>query len=163
MSANLENKKAVVAGVVATLNSAQTVVVAEYHGVAVDKVTVVRAKARKADVYFHVLKNTLVRKALVGTKFEPLVDKLVGPLIYSISADPIAAAKVIADFAKDNEAVKIVAGMYNDQLLDVNGVKHLASIPSRDELLSKVMGIIKQLPAGFVRVVAAIRDQKAAA
>lgn len=163
MSANLENKKAVVAGVSEALNKAQTFVAAAYHGVTVDNLTVVRAKARKANVYLHVLKNTLVRKAVAGTKFAPIAEKLVGPLIYAVSEDPVAAAKIIGDFAKDNGTVQIVAGMYNDLLLDVQGVKQLAAIPSRDELLAQVMGTMLQIPSGFVRVVAAIRDQKSAA
>jgi large subunit ribosomal protein L10 len=83
-----------------------------------------------------------------------------GQLIYSVSKDPVAAAKIINDFAKENEAVKIVAGMFNDKLLSVAEVKQLASTPSRDELLSMVMGVMLQVPASFVRVVAAIRDQK---
>lgn len=163
MSSNLENKKTVVAGVSETLGKAQTFVAAAYHGVTVENLTVTRAKARAANVYLHVLKNTLVRKAVADTKFAPIADKLVGPLIYAISEDPVAAAKIIGDFAKDNEAVQIVAGMYNELLLDVKGIKHLASIPSRNELLAQVMGTMLQIPSGFVRVVAAIRDQKAAA
>ncbi len=163
MSLNLKSKKAVVTGVVETLSNAQTVVVAEYQGVTVDKMTAIRANARKADVYLHVLKNTLARKAVEGTKFAPLADKFFGPLVYSVSADPIAAAKIINDFAKDNAQVKIIAGMYNDQLLDVKGVKHLASIPSREELLAKVMGVMQQIPASFVRCVAAIQAKKAEA
>ena len=77
-----------------------------------------------------------------------------------MSKDPVAAAKIINDFAKENDAVKIVAGMFNDKLLSVAEVKQLASTPSRDELLSMVMGVMMQVPASFVRVVAAIRDQK---
>jgi len=160
LSLNLESKKAVVAEVSETLKTAQTVVIAAYQGVTVDKMTAIRANARKAGVYLHVLKNTLARIAVEGTKFAPLADKMSGPLVYAVSTDPIAAAKVINDFAKDNEAVKIVAGMYNEQLLDVSGVKHLASIPSREELLSLIMGVMQQIPAGFVRCVAAIKEQK---
>ncbi len=157
---NLENKKAVVAGVYETLKDAQTMVLAEYQGVAVANMTTVRAAARKENVYLHVLKNTLARKAVVGTKFEPLAEQMSGPLVYSVSADPIAAAKIVADFAKANERVKIVGGMYNDKLLDEAGVKSLAAIPSRNELLAMLMGVMQQVPAGFVRAVAAIRDQK---
>lgn len=160
MSLNLENKKAAVIEVVKALANAQTLVIAQYQGVTVEKMTVVRAKARKSGVYLHVLKNTLARIAVKDTGFAPLADQMVGPLIYSVSEDPVAAAKIINDFAKENEAVKIVAGMYNDKLLDVAGVKQLASIPSREELLAMVMGVMQQVPAGFVRAVAAIRDQK---
>ncbi len=160
MSLNLESKKAVVAQVSETLNTAQTVVIAQYAGVTVESMTAIRKEARKANVYLHVVKNTLARKAVEGTKFGPLADKMVGQLIYSVSEDPIAAAKVISEFAKANDKVKIVAGMYNEKLLDVAGVKQLASIPSRDELLAMVMGVMQQIPASFVRLVAAIKDKK---
>ena len=160
MSLNLENKKAVVAEVSETLKTAQTVVIAAYHGATVDKITVTRAKARKANVYLHVLKNTLARIAVEGTQFAPLADKMSGPLVYAISEDAVSAAKIVNEFAKDNEAVKIIAGMYNDKLLDVAEVKRLAAIPSREELLAQVMGVMQQVPAGFVRVLAAIKEQK---
>lgn len=160
MSLNLESKKAVVAGVAETLTNAQTVVIAEYAGVTVETMTSIRAQARQANVFLHVVKNTLARKAVEGTKFAPLAEKMSGQLIYSISDDPIAAAKVISDFSKANDKVKIIAGMYNEQMLDVAGVKQLASIPSRDELLAMVMGVMQQIPASFVRVVAALKDKK---
>ena len=160
MSLNLESKKAVVQSVIETLKDAQTIVIAQYQGVTVDKMTTVRREARKANVYLHVLKNTLARKAVVGTSFEVLAEQMSGPLVYAVSADPVAAAKVMADFAKANEKVKIVAGMFNDKLLNEAGVKQLAATPSRDELLAMMMGVMQQIPAGFVRVVAAIRDQK---
>ncbi len=160
MSLNLQNKKAVVAQVSETLSTAQTVVIAEYAGVTVETMTTIRAQARKANVFLHVVKNTLARKATEGTKFAPLADQMVGQLIYAVSDDPVAAAKVISDFSKANAKVKIVAGMYNEQLLDVAGVKQLASIPSRDELLAMVMGVMQQIPASFVRLVAALKDKK---
>jgi large subunit ribosomal protein L10 len=160
MSLNLESKKTVVAGVSKTLNTAQTVVLAEYQGVTVEQMTALRANARKSEVYLHVLKNTLARIAVKDTKFAPLADKMSGQLVYAISEDAVAAAKVVNDFAKSNEALKIVAGQYNEKLLDVVEVKKLASIPSRNELLAMAMGVMQQIPASFVRVVAAIRDQK---
>ena len=160
MSLNLESKKAVVAEVVETLTNAQTVVIAEYAGVTVETMTCIRAQARQAGVFLHVVKNTLARKAVEGTKFAPLAEKMTGPLIYSISDDPIAAAKIISEFSKANGKVNIIAGMYNEKLLDVAGVKQLASIPSRDELLAMVMGVMQQIPASFVRLVAALKDKK---
>ncbi len=160
MSLNLESKKAVVAEVVETLTNAQTVVIAEYAGVTVETMTSIRAQARQAGVFLHVVKNTLARKAVEGTKFAPLAEKMTGPLIYSISDDPIAAAKIISEFSKANGKVNIIAGMYNEKLLDVAGVKQLASIPSRDELLAMVMGVMQQIPASFVRLVAALKDKK---
>ena len=160
MSLNREIKETVVAGVVEALQGAQTIVIAQYQGVRVDKMTAVRRDARKSNVYLHVLKNTLAKRAVAGTVFEPLAEKMTGPLIYSVSVDPVAAAKVISDFAKTNEAVKIVAGMFNDKLLNAAEVKQLAATPSREELLSMLLGVMQQIPASFVRVVAAIRDQK---
>lgn len=160
MSLNLQNKQAIVAEVSKTLESAQTVVIAQYAGVTVETMTAVRAKARKANVYLHVVKNTLARKAVADTKFAPLADQMAGQLIYSVSEDPVAAAKIVNEFAKESDKVKIVAGMYNEKLLDATGVKQLAVIPSREELLAQVMGLMQQIPASFVRLVAAIKTQK---
>ena len=161
MSANLENKKQVVTQINQTISGATTVVLAQYQSVTVSQMTHVRSNARKANVYLHVLKNTLARRAVKGTTFEPLADKMSGPLIYSISADPVAAAKIIYDFAKTNEAVKIVAGMMGSKMLDAAAINKLAIIPSRVELLSTLLGMMKQIPAQLVRTLAAIRDQKA--
>jgi hypothetical protein len=109
---NLDDKKAVVAEVAAQLADAQTIVVAEYSGVQVTDLTVLRAKARQSGVYLRVLKNTLVRRAVAGTQFEPLAESMSGPLIYSISADPVAAAKVLNDFAKGNDKLVLKTGAY---------------------------------------------------
>lgn len=160
MSLNQNSKKEIVSKVAKTLEAAQTIVIAEYKGVTVEKMTEIRKLARESNVYLHVVKNTLARIAVRDTKFAELQHKMVGQLIYAISEDPVAAAKVIDNFAKANEAVKIVAGMYNETLLDAAGVKKLASIPSRNELLSMVMGVMQQIPAGFVRCVQAIKEQK---
>lgn len=160
MSLNLESKKVVVAQVSETISAAQTIVIAEYAGVTVEAMTAIRKEARAKGVYLHVIKNTLARKAVEGTKFAPLAEQMSGQLIYSVSEDPVAAAKIISDFAKANAKVNIVAGMYNEQLLDVAGVKQLASIPSRDELLAMVMGVMQQIPASFVRAVAALKDKR---
>jgi len=160
LSLNLESKKVVVAQVSETISAAQTIVIAEYAGVTVEAMTAIRKEARAKGVYLHVIKNTLARKAVEGTKFAPLAEQMSGQLIYSVSEDPVAAAKIISDFAKANAKVNIVAGMYNEQLLDVAGVKQLASIPSRDELLAMVMGVMQQIPASFVRAVAALKDKK---
>lgn len=160
MSLNRESKQAVVASVADTLNTAQTVVIAEYQGVSVAQMTELRSNARKANVSLRVLKNTLARIAVKDTKFAPLADKMSGQLVYAMSDDAIAAAKIVNEFAKSNDVLKIVAGQYNEQLLDVAAVKKLASIPGRNELLAQVMGVMQQVPASFVRAVAAIRDQK---
>ncbi len=160
MGLNKESKQAVINAVSSVLESSQTIVIARYDGVTVDKMTAIRKQARAANVYLKVIKNTLVRKAVANTKFAPLADKMVGQLIYSASSDPIAAAKIIHDFAKGAEAVKIIAGMYNEKELDVNAIQKLASIPSRDELLAMLLGVMQQIPAQFVRCIDAIKKQK---
>jgi large subunit ribosomal protein L10 len=159
---NVEDKKAIVADVGAQLAAAQTVVLAEYRGIPVEQLTKLRASARDQGVYLRVLKNTLARRAAQGTQFESLADSMVGPLIYGISADPIASAKVLQNFAKTQDKLVITAGLYNGKLLDVAGVKSLASIPSRDELLSQVLGVMLAPVSAMARVWGAVAAQKSA-
>jgi len=159
---NVQDKKAIVADVGAQLAGAQTVVLAEYRGIPVEQLTKLRASARDQGVYLRVLKNTLARRAAQGTQFEPLADSMVGPLIYGISADPIASAKVLQNFAKTQDKLVITAGSYNGKLLDVAGVKSLASIPSRDELLSQLLGVMLAPVSAMARVLGAVAAQKAA-
>lgn len=174
MSLNLEEKKAVVAEVSEQVSKAQAIVVAEYRGLPVGDMTDLRAQARKSGVYLRVLKNTLVRRAVDGTAFSGLSSKMVGPLVFGISADPVAAAKVLNDFAKTNEKFVIKAGALPNQVMDANGIKALASLPSREELLAKLLGTMQapvaqfvrtlnEVPTKFVRGLAAVRDQKQAA
>jgi len=159
---NVQDKKAIVADVGAQLAGAQTVVLAEYRGIPVEQLTKLRASARDQGVYLRVLKNTLARRAAQGTQFEPLADSMVGPLIYGISADPIASAKVLQSFAKTQDLLVIKAGLYNGKLLDVAGVKALATIPSRDELLSQLLGVMLAPVSAMARVLGAVAAQKAA-
>jgi large subunit ribosomal protein L10 len=159
---NVQDKKAIVADVGAQLAGAQTVVLAEYRGIPVEQLTKLRASARDQGVYLRVLKNTLARRAAQGTQFEPLADSMVGPLIYGISADPIASAKVLQSFAKTQDKLVITAGLYNGKLLDVAGVKALATIPSRDELLSQLLGVMLAPVSAMARVLGAVAAQKAA-
>jgi large subunit ribosomal protein L10 len=142
MSLNLNDKKAVVAEVSSQVAKAQSVVLAEYRGIEVSDLTKLRAKARESGVYLRVLKNTLVRRAVEGTAFADLSSHMVGPLIYGIAEDPIAAAKVLNDFAKSNDKLILKAGSYAGETLDAAGVKALASIPSREELLAKLLGVM---------------------
>jgi large subunit ribosomal protein L10 len=160
MSLNLDEKKAVVADVAAQVAGAQTIVVAEYRGVEVTHLTVLRKKARESGVYLRVLKNTLVRRAVTDTPFAGLGEKMVGPLIYSISADPVAAAKVLNDFAKTNDKLVLKAGCYAGKVLDPAGVQALASIPSRDELLARLIGVMQAPVSSFAVVLAAIAKQR---
>ncbi len=160
MGLNLNDKKAVVAEVSAQVANAQTIAVAEYRGIEVGDLTVLRRKARESGVYLRVLKNTLVRRAVAGTPFAGLADQMVGPLIYSISADPVAAAKVLNDFAKTNDKLVLKAGSYAGKVLDKAGVQALASIPSREELLSKLLYVMQAPIAGFVRAVDALAKKR---
>ena len=174
MSLNLEGKKEVVAEVAARLANAQSVVLAEYRGLEVGDMTQLRAKARASGVYLRVLKNTLARRAVTGTPFEKLSDKMIGPLAYGISDDPVAAAKVMHEFAKLNDKFVIKAGSLTNQVMTAKEVGSLASMPSREELIAKLMGTMQapivrfvqtlnELPTKLVRGLAAVRDQKQAA
>ena len=171
MGLNLSEKQAVVKDIAAEVAKASVIVVAEYRGLEVGKITLLRKQARETGVYLRVLKNSLARRAVEGTPFAMLADKLVGPLIYGISTDPVAAAKVLNGFAKDNEKLVIKAGAMANYLMDVHGVKTLATLPSREELLSKLLGTMQapiaqfvrtlnEIPTKFVRGLAAVRDSK---
>ncbi|WP_174873598.1 50S ribosomal protein L10 [Vogesella oryzae] len=162
MSLNIEDKKAVVAEVSAQLAEAQTLVVAEYRGIEVSSMTKLRAKARENGVYLRVLKNTLVRRAVAGTQFEGLADQMVGPLVYGISVDAVAAAKVLHQFAKEDNKIVIKAGSYNGKVLNAAEVTELASIPSREELLSKLLFVMQAPVSGFARALAALAEKKQA-
>ena len=160
MGLNLDDKKAVVAEVSAQVANAQTIAVAEYRGIAVGDLTALRAKARESGVYLRVLKNTLVRRAIAGTPFEGLAGDLTGPLIYGISADPVAAAKVLNDFAKGNDKIVLRAGSYAGKTLDKAAVQALASIPSREELLAKLLGVMQAPVSGMAGVLAALAKKR---
>jgi large subunit ribosomal protein L10 len=122
--------------------------------------TKLRAQARKSGVYLRVLKNTLVRRAVADSAFAGLAEQMTGPLIYGISVDPVAAAKVLNDFAKTNDKLILKAGSYAGKVLDKAGVQSLASIPSREELLSKLLGIMQAPVTGFACALAALAKQR---
>ena len=135
--------------------------------------TQLRAKARASGVYFRVMKNTLVRRAVADTPFASLAEQMVGPLAYGISADPVAVAKLLSDFAKGNEKFVIAGGAMPGQLMSAKQISALAALPSREELIAKLLGtmqgpIVKlvrtmnEVPGKFVRTLAAVRDAKAA-
>lgn len=174
MSLNLEQKQAVVAEVAKEISGAQAIILAENRGLPVADMTKLRAKARASGVYFRVVKNTLVRRAVVDTPFAPLSDKMVGPLAYGIGNDPVAVAKVLSDFAKGNDKFVVTGGAMPGQVLSAKDVAALAALPSREELLSKLVGTMQapiakfvrtlnEVPSKFVRGLAAVRDAKAAA
>lgn len=162
MSLNLSDKKAVVAEVSAKVAAAQTIVVAEYRGIQVGHMTELRAKARSQGVYLRVLKNTLARRAVEGTAFSGLASEMTGPLIYSISEDAVAAAKVVSDFSKTNDKLVIRAGNYAGKQLDKAGVAALANIPSREVLLAQLAGIMQAPVSAFARGLAALAAKKEA-
>ena len=173
MGMNLEQKQAVVSEIAAQLGKAQSVIVAEYRGLDVGAVTDLRAKARKSGLYLRVLKNSLARRAVKGTPFEKLSEQMVGPLIYGISQDPVAGAKVLSAFAKDNEKLVIRGGAMPNVLMSVKDVKALSMLPGREELLAKLAGTLQapivklvrtmnEVPGKFVRTLAAVRDAKPA-
>jgi large subunit ribosomal protein L10 len=159
---NLNDKKVVVAEVSAKVATAQTIVVAEYRGIQVSHLTQLRAKARAQGVYLRVLKNTLARRAVEGTAFSSLAAEMSGPLIYSISDDAVAAAKVINDFAKTNDKLVIKAGNYAGKSLDKAGVAALASVPSREVLISQLLGLMLSPVSSFARGLAALSAKKEA-
>jgi large subunit ribosomal protein L10 len=162
LSLNLNDKKAVVAEVSAKVKAAQTIVLAEYRGIQVGHLTQLRANARTQGVYLRVLKNTLARRAVEGTAFADLASEMTGPLIYSISDDAVAAAKVLADFAKTNDKLVLKAGNYAGKTLDKAAVVALANIPSREVLLAQVVGMMQAPISGFVRGLAALAAKKEA-
>ena len=173
MSLNLQEKQAVVAEVAKQVAGAQAIVMAENRGMPVAAMTQLRAKARASGVYFRVVKNTLVRRAVADTPFAPLAEKMVGPLAYGIGTDPVAVAKVLNDFAKGNDKFVITGGAMPGQVMSAKDISALAALPSREELLARLVGTMQapigklvrtmnEVPGKFVRTVAAVRDSKAA-
>ena len=171
MALNRTEKAAVVDEVGAQVAQAQSIVLAEYRGLSVEKITGLRKQARESGVYLRVLKNTLVRRAVVGTPFEKLSDQMAGPLLYGLSKDPVSAAKLLAGFAKGNDQLVLKGGALPNSVMDVAGVQALATMPSREELLSKLLGTMQapvakfvqtlnEVPTKFVRGLAAVRDKQ---
>jgi len=142
LSLNRSEKEAVISEVTGLAAQAQTLVMAEYRGIKVADMTQLRNKARSSGVNLSVLKNTLARRAVAGSAFEVVADQMSGPLIYGFSVDAVAAAKVVADFAKTNDKLVIRGGVYGGKALDANGVKQLASIPTKEVLLAQLCGLL---------------------
>ena len=171
MSLNLEQKQAVVAEVSEQIAKAQAVILAEYRSIPVKDMTELRKKARGSGVYLRVLKNTLARRAVADTPFKGLTEKMVGPLAYGISSDPVAVAKVLQEFAKGNEKFVIKAGAMPNVMMSAREVAELAKMPSRQELLAKLVATMQapiakfvrtlnEVPGRFARTLLAVRDQK---
>jgi large subunit ribosomal protein L10 len=172
MSLTLDEKKAVVAEVSGKLSGAQAAMLAEYRGLSVAQMTTLRRKAHDGQVYLRVVKNTLARRAVEGTSFECLKDQMSGPLAFAVSADPVAVAKILSEFAKDNEHLKIKAGAMSGKLMSLEQIQALAVLPGREQLLAQLLATMQapvqkfvqtlnEVPAKFVRALAAVRDAKA--
>ena len=161
MSLNRNEKTAVVADVSAQAAKSQTLALAEYRGLTVEHLNKLRKDAREKGVYLHVLKNTLARRAVAGTPFEVASEGMVGPLIYGFSEDAVAAAKVIADFAKGNDKLVIKGGAFGGKALNADGVKALAAVPSKEVLLTQVAGLLQSPIARFARALGAVAALKA--
>ena len=160
MSLNRSEKEAVISDVTGLAAKAQTLVMAEYRGITVADMTKLRSTARSNGVSLSVLKNTLARRAVAGSGFEVVSAQMTGPLIYGFSEDAVAAAKVVADFAKTNTKLVIRGGAYGGKALDVEGVKQLASIPSKEVLLAQLLGLMQSPISRTARVLAALAEQR---
>ena len=160
MSLNKSEKQTVVADVAAQVARSQTLALAEYRGLTVAHLDVLRRQARDKGVYLHVLKNTLARRAVAGTPFEVASESMVGPLIYGFSEDAVAAAKVLSDFAKGNDKLVVKGGAYAGKSLNADGVKALASVPSKEVLLSQLLGLMQSPISRLARVLAAVAEKR---
>jgi large subunit ribosomal protein L10 len=160
LSLNRNEKAAVVTDVAAQVARSQTLALAEYRGLTVEHLNNLRKQARDKGVYLHVLKNTLARRAVAGTPFEVAAESMVGPLIYGFSEDAVAAAKVISDFAKGNDKLVVKAGAYAGKALNADGVKALASIPTKEVLLAQLAGLLKSPIQRTASVLAALAEKK---
>ena len=160
MSLNRSEKQAVIDEVTALAAKAQTLVMAEYRGITVADMTKLRANARSNGVELSVLKNTLARRAVAGSQFEVVGEQMTGPLIYGFSVDAVSAAKVVADFAKTNDKLVIRGGAFAGKALDVNGVKQLANIPSKEVLLAQLCGLLMSPISRTAVVLSALAAKK---
>ena len=160
MSLNRSEKQAVIEEVTSLAANAQTLVMAEYRGITVADMTKLRVDARSKGVNLTVLKNTLARRAVAGSAFEVVSDQMTGPLIYGFSVDAVAAAQVVADFAKTNDKLVIRGGVLSGKVLDVNGVKQLANVPSKEVLLAQLCGLLMSPMSRAAVVLGALAAKK---
>jgi len=160
LSLNRSEKQVVIDEVTALAAQAQTLVMAEYRGITVADMTRLRSQAREKGVNLSVLKNTLARRAVTGSAFEVVSGQMTGPLIYGFSVDAVAAAKVVSDFAKTNDKLVIRGGAFAGKALDVNGVKQLANIPSKEVLLAQLCGLLKSPISRTAVVLGALATKK---
>jgi large subunit ribosomal protein L10 len=156
LSLNKSEKQVVVKSVAAQAARSKTLALAEYRGLTVDHLNSLRKQARDGDVYLHVLKNTLVRRAVAGTPFEVISESMTGPLIYGFSEDAVAVAKVIVDFAKGNDRLVVKAGVHAGKALTAEDLKALAAIPTKEVLLGQFLVLIQSPISCVARVLAAL-------
>jgi large subunit ribosomal protein L10 len=158
---NLDGKKVVVEEVAEYAAKAHSAIAAEYRGLTVTELTVLRKTARETGVYLRVVKNTLARRAIAGTEFECMQAELVGPLLLAFSMeDPGSAARLISDFAKTHDKLITKAVAIGGQVYGASELKRLASMPTRDQAISMLMSVMKAPVGKLARTLAAIRDQK---
>lgn len=171
MGLSLEQKKEAVAEIGGRLANAEAIVIAEYRGLSVEEMTALRGKARGAGVYIKVLKNSLARRAMADTPFSGLSEQMVGPLAYGMSADPVAVARVLHDYARENNKLVIKGGAMAHRVMSAADVGRLATMPSREQLLAQLMGTMRapigkfvqtlnEVPGKFVRTLAAVREAR---
>ena len=160
MSLNRSEKEAVISDVTSLAAKAQTLVMAEYRGITVADMTKLRSEARSKGVTLSVLKNTLARRAVAGSSFEIVGDQMTGPLIYGFSEDAVAAAKVVADFAKTNDKLKPKVVSIEGKLFDAAHVDVLASLPTREEALAMLARVLAEPVTMFARAVKAVADKQ---
>jgi large subunit ribosomal protein L10 len=160
LSLNRNEKATVVTDVAAQVARSQTLALAEYRGMTVEHLNALRKIAREKGVYLHVLKNSLARRAVAGTPFEVAAASMAGPLIYGFSEDAVAAAKVLSDFAKTNDKLIVKAGAHAGKALDAKGVQSLAAIPSKEVLLSQLLGLMMSPISRLARVLAALSEKR---
>ncbi len=169
---NLEEKKQIVTELKERLAKSKVVIVTDYKGLNVADMTTLRRKLREAQVEYQVVKNTLLRRAAEGTEAELIEDNFVGPSAIALSYDdPVAPAKVLTDFAKENAKLEIKIGVMNGKVMDLAAIKALSALPSREQLLAQVLAAMNAVPTAFVtalsdvprrmlNVLTAIKDQK---
>ena len=173
MPLSFDEKQAVVAEVAEVAGSAHAAVAAEYRGLSVHQMTLLRQEARRHNVYLKVVKNTLARRAVEGTEFECMSEGMTGPLMLAFSTeDPGSAARVVKDFAKTNDKLAVHAVAIGGQVFDASEIDRVASLPTRDEALAQLLAVMRapldkfartlnEVPGKLVRTVEAVRVHKA--
>ncbi|MDH3354976.1 MAG: 50S ribosomal protein L10 [Chromatiales bacterium] len=174
MALNLEQKKSIVTEITEVAETAFAAIAADYNGLTSTQMTELRAKARDGSVYLRVVKNSLARRAFEGSDFECMNEALIGPMVLAFSMeDPGSAARVLKEFAKENDKLEVKLIALGGQLLAASDLDRLASMPTKDQAISMLMSVMKapveklartlnEVPGKLVRTVAAIKDQKAA-